>query len=90
MKVTSICLGPFDANPSGLKLKVKMRDFKNPNVFHCNEAIKNGKGMQQVIVYQLPEAKFYVLILFNLPEIVIQSDLCIMISTEKKAKLKNF
>lgn len=38
----------------------------------------------------MPEAKFYVLILFNLPEIVIQSDLCIMISTEKKAKLKNF
>ena len=24
LKVTSICLGPFDANPSGLKLKVKM------------------------------------------------------------------
>ena len=46
--------------------------------------------MQQVVIYQLPEAKFYVLIVFNLPEIVIQKDICIMISTEKKAKIKNF
>ena len=28
--------------------------------------------------------------MFNLPEIVISEDLCIMISTEKKAKIKNF
>ena len=67
-----------------------MRDFTNPDVFHCNEAIKEGKGMQQVVIYQLPEAKFYVLVVFNIPEIVIQQDICIMVSTEKKAKIKNF
>ena len=28
--------------------------------------------------------------MFNLPEIIISEDVCIMISTEKKAKIKNF
>ena len=28
--------------------------------------------------------------MFNLPEVVVSEDLCIMISTEKKAKMKNF
>ena len=51
LKVTSICLGPFDRNPSGLKLKVKMRDFRNANIFHSNEAAKRGAGMQQMVVF---------------------------------------
>ena len=67
-----------------------MRDFTNENIFHCNEAIKEGKSMQQMVVYMVQEGKFYVLITFNVPEIVTSSDICIMISTEKKAKVKNF
>ena len=90
LKLTSICVGPFDRNPTGLKLKVKMRDFKNVNLWHCNEAINEGKSMQQLVIFQANESKFYVLLVFNLPEIVISEDLCIMISTEKKAKIKNF
>ena len=46
--------------------------------------------MQQLIVFETQANKFYVLIMLNLPEIVISEDVCIMISTEKKAKMKNF
>ena len=46
--------------------------------------------MHQLIAFESQANKFYVLIMFNLPEIVISEDLCIMISTEKKAKMKNF
>lgn len=67
-----------------------MRDFKNPNIFHSNDAKKEAKGMQQIVVFEAQESRFYVLIIFNIPEIVISEDICIMISTEKKAKISDF
>ena len=90
LKVASICLGPFDWNPTGLKLKVKMRDFKNPNLFHSNEAFKTGQGIEQVIAFESQANKFFVVVLLNLAELVVSEDLCIMVSTERKAKAKNF
>ncbi len=53
--MTSICLGPFNINPAGLKLKVKMRDFKNINIFHSNQALKDGKGLEQINLYETQE-----------------------------------
>lgn len=43
-----------------------------------------------MVIFQAQDSKFYVLITFNLPEIVISEDICIMVSTEKKAKIKDF
>ena len=90
LKVASICLGPFDWNPSGIKLKVKMRDFKSPKIFHSSEAIRNNQGIQQVVTFEAQANKFYVLVMLNLPEVVVSEDVCIMVSTRQKAKIKNF
>ena len=34
--------------------------------------------------------KFYVLVMLNLTEVVVSEDICIMVSTKQKAKIKNF
>ena len=86
----SICLGPFDHNPTGIKMKVKMRDFNDPQIFHSNEALKNEQSVEQLIIFENKAKKFYVLIMLNYPEIVVSEDICIMISTEKRAKIKNY
>lgn len=90
LKVTSICLGPFDKNPTGLKLKLKLRDFKNVNLFHSNTAYKEGKGMEQIVFFESQESKFYILIALTIPEVVVSEDICVMLSTEKKAKVSKF
>ena len=78
----SVCLGPFDRNPDGLKLKVKIRDFPNANLFskEVNEKDRKGPKFVQTILYNKQKGTFFVLLSFN-AEIVIQDDICIMINT---------
>ena len=91
LRLMSVCLGPFDPPPDGLKLKVKLRDFHNANFFQKDAAAKDRKGPQwlQTILYNRLKGTFFVLLSFN-AEVVVQDDICIMISTEKKAKSKQF
>ena len=90
LKLMSVCLGPFDKNPTGLKLKMKLRDFKHVSLFHSAQAYKESKGIEQIVFFEARESKFYILCVLTIPEIVISEDICVMISTEKKAKVSKF
>ena len=43
-----------------------------------------------MLTFEAQTNKFYLLVLLNLTEVVISEDVCIMISTKQKAKIKNF
>ena len=40
MKLLSICLGPFKADPSRFTVNLKLRDFINKDLFHILNGIK--------------------------------------------------
>ena len=91
LRLMSVCLGPFDRNPDGLKLDVRLRDFPSADLFKKDATAKDRKGPPwlQTILYNKLKGTFFVLLSFN-AEIVVQDDICIRISTEKKAKSKGF
>lgn len=74
-----MCLGPFETDPSNLRVFLKTRDFLKPDLF---KPIKDGEKHILKTYLQSKQNKkhFYILLLFQ-SEIVVCDDICISVKS---------
>jgi hypothetical protein len=98
LKLMSVLIGPFPAKPSGLKLKLELRDYVHADLFKESEKIANSKAFwnnlkedhekhenfEQKFLFNKLNGSFYVLLTIN-PNIIFQEDICVMLSTKNNA-----
>ena len=83
LKLTSICIGPFNTNPEqgkGIKLQVKLYNFCSCNLF--DEAIsENGKPEYSYrTVFDSMSHNYFIMVVFN-SLIVVEDDICVKIKS---------
>jgi hypothetical protein len=96
LKLTSICIGPFEVNPEsgrGMKVEIKLYNFCESNLLehafldksNRDQRQASGKNFQpnhytQRAVYDALNAKYYFLILFS-SLMLVEEDICIKIKS---------